>query len=621
MSNKLELLNRLKNGELLIGDGAMGTMMYQKGIFVNRCFEEINTTQPDIIEDIHRAYIDAGSDFIESNTFGANRIKLSKFGLGDQVNSLNLAGVKIAKKAAGDDILVAGAVGPTGLALTDQRTITHEDVYNAFQEQITSQVQAGVDFLLLETFLNPDELLLAVDAAASVSDTPVVAQLTNSAMSVENYSYNFIDGINKIASKDNVVAVGLNCSIGPTTMLKALKFIRTLTKKPVSVQPNAGLPQEVDGRTMYMCTPEYMSEYGKRFYEAGASIIGGCCGTTPEHIRQIALAVKSVSKADIKAVATIVNVESLKEEGFAPIPIENRSKLGAKLASGQKILSIEITPPRGTAIEAVIEKAKLCKEYGIDAVNIPDGPRASSRLSPLVTAVKIQQEADIETVLHVCCRDRNLIGMQSDMLGSHAIGLHNVLLITGDPPKLGEFPNATAVFDLDAVALTGVVRSLNHGLDVVGNKLNEPLSLTIGVGANPVASDMEREIERFKMKVKSGAEYAITQPVFDTESLFRFMDAVKDFSIPIIAGIWPFTSYKNAEFMANEVPGVVVPDILLERMKKATTREQGRQIGIEIAREMVAEIQDKVAGFAISAPFGNVKIALAVAGKISPDEI
>jgi len=366
-----------------------------------------------------------------------------------------------------------------------------------------------------------------------------------------------------------------------------------------------------------------MAEYGKRFYEKGARIIGGCCGTTPEHIKEMARAVRAVAKATAPRiqVAIATRVDSEKAFEVTEKPLAEKSRFGAKLAAGEMVTSIEVTPPRGIDITPVIEKAKLCAEYGIDAINIPDGPRASSRLSPMVTAIRIQQEADIEAILHFCCRDRNLIGMQSDLLGSSAIGLKNMLIITGDPPKMGDYPEATGVFDMDSVALTMVLRNLNRGMDIGGNNFPPPTAMTIGVGANPVATELEREIERFEQKVLAGAEYAITQPVFDADMLLSFLKRIEAFSIPIVAGIWPFTSFKNAEFMANEVPGVVVPDELLSRMSKAKTKEDGRAIGIEIAMEMVEKIRPHVQGFAVSAPFGNVKIALAVLGKIDNTEI
>jgi homocysteine S-methyltransferase len=401
-------------------------------------------------------------------------------------------------------------------------------------------------------------------------------------------------------------------------MLSSLELVRRVTDKPISVQPNAGMPRRVEGRQLYMCTPEYMAEYAKRFFEMGARIIGGCCGTTPEHIKEIVRAVRSISKA--AAQNTTPAVTEIRQAAKPVLrdlqPLAARSRFGAKLAAGKTVTMVEITPPRGVDVTGVVDKARQCAVAGVDAINIPDGPRASSRLSPLVTAVRIQEGAGVEAILHFCCRDRNLIGMQSDILGASAIGVRNLLIITGDPPKLGEYPSATGVFDMDSIALTTVVHNLNRGVDIGGNTIEPPTSLVVGVGANPVAADPGREIDRFRQKVLAGAEFAITQPVFDPECLLRFLDAIGGAKIPIIAGIWPFTSFKNAEFMANEVPGVVVPKVLLDRMSKATTKEHGRALGIEIAQELVAKIQDRVAGFAVSAPFGNVGTALAVLGKV-----
>jgi homocysteine S-methyltransferase len=496
--------------------------------------------------------------------------------------------------------------------------------FSAFREQARILARSGVDLLILETFSNTDEILAAIEASLEVTDVPVIAQMTATEHQETIYGERIEQAIERFASMDGVVAVGLNCSTGPSAMLESLERIRAVTDKPVSVQPNAGLPRRVEDRTLYMSTPEYMAEYAKRFFEKGARIIGGCCGTGPEHIKAIVQVIRSLDKADVSHRITT----SLDRDAFTSdrqkcgaISLVDKSRLGSKLANGQMVTTVEITPPRGVDLHSTIEKAKLCAEMGVDAVNIPDGPRASSRMSPLVTAIEIQRQAGIETVLHFCCRDRNLIGMQSDLLGASAIGLRNMLIITGDPPKLGDYPDATAVFDMDSIALTAVLRELNKGRDIGGNDFSPGVCLTIGVGANPVAADMSREIERFQRKVDAGAEYAITQPIFDPDSFFRFMEAIRSSPIPVIAGIWPFTSYKNAEFMANEVPGVSVPPALLQRMSGAKTKEQGRQWGIEIAREMIEDIKDYVAGFTVSAPFGNVRTALAVLGKIDVDDL
>jgi homocysteine S-methyltransferase len=593
-------------------------MLYEHGVFVNRCFDELNLTDPALVKKVHDSYVAAGVDLIETNTFGANRQKLSKFGLAGEVEKVNRAGVRLAREAAKDSVLVAGSIGPLGGDLVGRGPITSHEVGQVFEEQAKALVQAGVDLLILETFSNTEELLTAIRAIAGLSDVPIVAQMTVGENQESIYGERIDHAITRIAEEQAVAAVGLNCSVGPSGMLSSLELIRRVTDKPISVQPNAGMPRRVEGRQLYMCTPEYMAEYAKRFFEMGARIIGGCCGTTPEHIREIVRAVRSISRASAQSSASaVVEVpQTVKPILREPQPLATRSRFGAKLAAGESVTLVEITPPRGVDVTGVVEKARQCARAGVDAINIPDGPRASSRLSPLVTAVRIQEGAGIEAILHFCCRDRNLIGMQSDILGASAIGVRNLLIITGDPPKLGEYPSATGVFDMDSIALTTVVRNLNRGVDIGGSSIDPPTSLVAGVGANPVATDLEREIERFRQKVLAGAEFAVTQPVFDPQCLFRFLDAIGGAQIPIIAGIWPFTSFKNAEFMANEVPGVVVPRALLDRMSKATTKEDGRALGIEIAQELVAEIKDAVAGFAVSAPFGNVSTALAVLGKV-----
>ncbi|MCF7974485.1 MAG: bifunctional homocysteine S-methyltransferase/methylenetetrahydrofolate reductase, partial [Phycisphaerae bacterium] len=567
--------------------------------------------------EIHEAYVEDGVNLIETNTFGANAFRLGKYGLGQVVGRINRVAVGIARQASQGRALVAGAIGPIGAEFTGHGRLTNAQVVTMFQDQARALVEEGVDLLILETFSKSHEILLAISALADLTDLPLIAQMTADQGVETVYGERIDDAIKRIAAQPTVTVVGLNCSTGPSGMLASLECIRPITNKPISVQPNAGMPRRVEDRTLYMSTPEYMAEYAKRFFEKGARVIGGCCGTTPEHIREIVRSVRGLDKAMGAATGKpVVRVDTPKpEEQLDAASLEAKSRLGQKLAQGDMVAMIEVTPPRGVDMSAIVEKAKICAAQGVDAINIPDGPRASSRLSPMVTAIQIQQHVDIETVLHFCCRDRNLIGMQSDLLGASAMGLKNMLIITGDPPKLGEYPDATGVFDMDSVALTAVLRRLNCGVDIGGNRFSPSVNMTIGVGANPVASDLKREITRFKHKVEAGAEYAVTQPVFDVESLFRFLDKIQSHTIPIVAGIWPFTSFKNAEFMANEVPGVSVPTVLLDRMSQARTKEEGRALGIAIAREMVDAIQDRVAGFAVSAPFGNVHTALAVLGK------
>jgi len=614
-------LTELLNKQIVFADGAMGTMLYSKGVFINTCFEELNLTNPKLVGEVHDLYIASGSDFIETNSYGANDFKLARFGLAEKSDQINTSAVKIAKKSAAGKALVAGSIGPLGFDIAHGSLITEKEIINAFTKQISALAQAGADFLLFETFSNLKELLIAINCAVKTCGLDIVAQMAINEHNETLYGDKIDLAFAKVSEFEQVVAVGLNCSLGPAAMLEALPTIKKATSKPISIQPNAGLPQNIDGRTVYMCTPEYMAEYAKRFYEKGAKIIGGCCGTTPEHIKQMVKTVRPLHRADSSSAVIEITSQPKQAVRQKPVELKNKSKLGAKLAKGEKIYMVELSPPKGTDVSSLIEKVNICEKYGIDAVNIPDGPRASSRLSAMITAIKIKQLCHIETLLHFCCRDRNIIAMQSDLLGIQAVDLKNVLIITGDPPKLGDYPDATAVFDLDSITLTKVVSNLNCGIDLAGNALPLPTSLVVGVGANPVASDLEREIARYKKKVEAGAEFSITQPVFDEKSFFKFLELTKDCKIPVIAGIWPLTSFKNAEFMANEVPGVIVPPEILQRMSKTKDQQDGRKEGVRIAMELMNRIKDNVAGFAISAPFGNVNMALAAAGKIKFDKI
>jgi methionine synthase / methylenetetrahydrofolate reductase(NADPH) len=600
-----------KNG-LLFGDGAMGTMLYSRGVFVNTCFEHLNVSRPELVRQVHEEYAASGVDFVKSNTFGANRLKLSRYGLGEQTEQIVSAGVKLARESCQADMMTAASIGPLGADIGSYDRDMRAKASEVFAEQVKISADAGADVLLFETFSNCDELICAIEAAAKISDLEIIAHMTINDSTETDYGSRIDESMCRLCRYENVAAVGLNCSTGPAAMLESIELVRGAVNKPLSVQPNAGYPRNVDGRTLYMCTPEYMAEYAKRFYEKGVKIIGGCCGTTPEHIAAIINAVRPIKKS-ITYKQPAIKIPAEPAERLKPAALETKSQFGAKLAAGEKVISIEVSPPRGFELSALIEKAKLCKDRGACTINIPDGPRASSRLSAMVTALMIEQKCGIETILHFCCRDRNIIGMQSDLLGIQATGLRNMLIVTGDPPKLGDFPDATAVFDLDSIALIKVIHELNRGIDIAGKSLGRRLELVIGAGANPAAAEPEREIQRYRQKIDAGAEYFITQPVFDDESLLRFLDTAGG-SVPVIAGIWPFTSLKNAEFMANEVPGVSVPRRLLDRMSRAKSREDAIKTGIDISREMISRVEDAVAGFAVSAPFGNVNIALEAAG-------
>lgn len=586
-------------------------MIYSKGVFINACYEQLCVSNPELISEIHKAYVAAGADVVESNSYGANRIKLEAFGLADQLETINRTAVRLARKAAGEHVLVAGSVGPClkSEQLFEDRHA--EELESTFREQITILADEGVDFILLETFTQIKEAQLAA-AVAKTFNLPVWVSMTVGKDGETRNGEKIEPLVQSLESDPNVDGIGINCGIGPAAAFSLVERALPHTTKPFTVMANAGVPQLVEGRMIYMSTPEYFTEYAKRMIELGVRGVGGCCGTTPEHIGMMARTIKSMS-----GVKQHIAIASHTEQPAPPVkvvPMAEKCAFGAKLMRGEQVTSVEITPPRSIDLQPMLEKCRICKDAGVDAINIPDGPRASARISPMVAALAIEREIGIETVLHYCCRDRNLIGMQSDLLGGYAGGLRNYLIITGDPPKLGNYPDSTAVFDVDAVGLTQVVNNLNHGIDVGGNIIDPPTGILIGVGANPCAIEPERELQHYLNKVNAGAEYAITQPVFDPEALLRFMDAAeaKGGCIPVVAGVWPLVSLRNAEFLANEVPGVTIPDSIMERMSHAKTKEDGRKIGIEIAREICAVLSDRVSGFQVSAPFGIVDLALEV---------
>ena len=595
----------------LVFDGAMGTVIYERGVFINACFDELNLSRSDLIKSIHREYVEAGADVILTNTFGANRFKLEKFGLGGKVYDINCAGAKIAREVAGDDIYVLGCVGP---CLGKGASITVENIDKLkenYEIQINGLYEGGVDGIILETHHNLEEIDLAAEIVKKYK-LPLIVSLACRKEKETLSGLNIKDAVKHLDKNNNIDSVGINCIIGPHAMLSVLEDVINLTSKPFVVEPNAGHPQNVDGRMIYMSTPEYFTTYSQNFIRLGARGVGGCCGTTPKHIEEMSKGVKSLT--GVKKHLVIEKVETSKDVEIKVTPKEEKSNFARKLFSGEKVVTMEITPPRSVVLEPILNKVRECKEAGVDAINIPDGPRASSRISSLVTAIMIEREVGIETILHYCCRDRNLIGMQSDLLGGYAAGLKNYLIVTGDPPKLGDYPEATAVFDIDAVGLTKVVHNLNRGFDIAGNIINPPTAILTGVGANPCAVDTEKEINHLKNKYNAGAEYVITQPVFDPDVLISFIERAEMLGkyLPLVAGIWPLVSLKNALFLKNEVPGVVVPDSVIAKMEKAKTKEDGVKYGVEIAHEIKEKISSYVNGYQISAPFGRVDISLEV---------
>lgn len=604
----------IADGRPHLFDGAMGTMLYSRGVYINRCYDELSVVQPDLVRDVHRAYVKAGAEIIETNSYGANRPKLARHGLEDRLEEINARAAQIARSVAdGHRVCVAGAIGPLGMRIEPYGPTSVAEARGFFREQAAGLASGGVDLFILETFSDLDEIEQALLAVREVSDLPIVAQMVIR----EDCRTPFGTEASVLAERLDAWGadvIGLNCSVGPSAMLGAADEMIAAIRRPLSMQPNAGLPRDVDGRTIYMASPEYMATYAARMIRRGVRFVGGCCGTTPEHIGQMRGALRMLSPAQ----APRVSAEPQEQEArpFEPVPLAERSAWGDKLVRGEFLTTVEIVPPRGTNPEAMLEGVRLLKAAGVDGVNVPDGPRAQSRMGALATALLIHQRVGIEPVIHYCCRDRNLLGMLSDLLGAQALGLRNMLFVTGDPPKMGPYPDATAVFDIDAIGLTNLAARLNRGLDPGGNVLGEPTSFVLGVGVNPGAEDFEHEMKRFYWKVDAGAEYCITQPVFDLRQLERFVEHIgrEGIHIPVIAGIWPLVSARNAEFLANEVPGVVVPEVILERMRRASAegKEQGMLEGTAVAREMLRDALGMIQGVQVSAPFGKVPFALKV---------
>lgn len=613
MKNFREILD---SDGIHVFDGAVGTRLYDKGVYINRSYDELNLTNPDLVREVHQEYVDAGAQIIETNTFGATRHKLQPYGLESKLREINIAAVRIAREAAGDKAYVAGAIGPLGLRLEPLGPTSFDEAREMYKEQVEALLEGGVDLFILETFSELPLIEQAIRAVRELSDLPIFAQMTIQ-MDGKTLYGDTPEHFTKKLDALGVDVIGLNCGMGPNHLLNALEKMRAVTDKPLSAQPNAGLPRDVQGRQFYMGSPEYMAEFSRRFVQVGAKFVGGCCGTTPTHIKLIADGIRSISpRVTAKAVLKNepVTISELKPDDVQVVPQEKRSRWSAKIARGEFVTSVEVLPPKGCDAQKTLDSIRLLKDAGVDGVNIPDGPRAQTRMSAQATAVLVEREIGIEAVLHYCCRDRNLLGMMSDLLGAAALGLNNLLLITGDPPKMGPYPDATAVFDIDAIGLTNMVNKLNHGLDLGNNPIGKPTAFSIGVGVNPGAVNIEEEIKRFEWKVEAGAEYAITQPVFDTEQLKRFLDMISHVRIPIVAGIWPLISFRNAEFLHNEVPGVQVTAEILERMRIASDKgkEEAREEGINIARESLLEVRDLIQGVQVSAPFGNVKYALQV---------
>ena len=595
------------DSRVLVCDGAMGTLLYAQGVFINRCFDALNLTDPSRVAAVHDEYVRAGADVIETNTFGANRVKLQSFGLADQMREINRAGAQLARKAAGKNVYVAGAIGPLGLRIEPWGKTAADEAEAYFREQAEALVEGGVDLLMLETFRDLNEIVAAIAAVKRSCALPIVAQMT-----IEDEG-NSLDGTPpeqfvpalQAAGAD---VIGINCSIGPAHMLEALERMAGLTPVRLSAQPNAGRPRDIEGRTLYLTSPEYMASYARRFASARVRLVGGCCGTTPEHITQIKAALTSGSTARSPvAVATPAQAAPV----VTTIPRAEKSYLANALARRRWVTVVELVPPRGHSSEEAIEQARAARVKGVDAVLIPDG-LTGPRLSALSLAVLIQQRTGIETVLQCSARDRGLLDLQSDLLGAHAMGVRNVVLVTGDVPLVGDYSDATAVVDVDSIGLLNAVSRFNHGTDVGGQSIGQPTAFNIGVTLNPGAEDLDREMRRFEYKLEAGADFVVTRPVFDSRSFDRVAKKLEDAKLPVLLGLRPLDSALDAEWMANEMPGSQIPDGVLDRMRRAQSPEAATAEGIAIARDLYAGLKGRVQGVLVTALPGRIDRALDV---------
>ncbi|MGA8087225.1 MAG: bifunctional homocysteine S-methyltransferase/methylenetetrahydrofolate reductase [Terracidiphilus sp.] len=607
----------------VLADGAMGTVLYARGVFINRCYDELNLSDSNLILSIHEEYLQAGAEILETNTFGANRFRLTRHGLASRVAEINAAGVKLARQAVehlqekqAGTAYVAGSIGPLGVRLEPLGKTGLDEARAAFAEQIRALADTGVDMLIIETMpaLNEArEALLAAEETAP--DLPVLVMVT-----VDDES-NCLDGSSPqqaaaLLTEWGAGAIGVNCSTGPSTVLTAIEAMRSSTTLPLAAMPNAGMPRAIEGRNIYLCSPEYMASFARKAIAAGAQIVGGCCGTTPNHIRAMRSAMRAI---DAQARVADGGKHAEISTETPPAPLGQRSRIGSLIEQKGFVTLVEIVPPKGIDCSKEIEGARLLAQLGVHAINVPDSPRASARMSAQSLCIQIQQHTGIETILHYTCRDRNVLSIQSDLLGASSIGLKNILCLTGDPPKLGNYPDATAVFDVDAIGLVNIVRRLNHGLDIGSNSISASTNFTIGVAANPGVPDIEHELRRFAYKVEAGAEYAITQPVFDLRLLEEFLDRIESFRIPVIAGIWPLTSLRNAEFMKNDLR-VSMPEEIMLRMAQVTTPDAARKEGILIAQEMLEAVRPLVQGVQVSAPFGRYIAAAEVIASVLPQD-
>ena len=617
---KHPFLKRLEQG-VVLADGAMGTILYERGISFDRSFDLLNLQEPALVQSIHRDYIRAGAELIETNTFGASRVRLATHGAGDDARRVNRAGAQLARNAreeVGEAVFVAGAIGPLGKPVAPLGTIPKEEALAAYIEQAEGLVEGGVDLLIIETQTDLEEMKLAIQAVRKVTDLPLVAEMTFTEDGRTLYGA-YPEDVVRVTQSLGVNVLGANCSVGPQKILEIVQRLRRRTELPISVMPNAGLPQFVSGRFLYLASPDYFADYAVRLKAAGAHLIGGCCGTTPAHIRRMreALARPGAGAAEAAALdgasappPAPPTPQIVVEEPAAGDPA-SRSLLARKLANHEFVVSVEVDPPRGARPKKMIEGAQFLKSSGVDVINVADSPMARVRMSSLALASMIYQQVGVETILHFTCRDRNLMGIQSDLMGAHALGIRNILALTGDPPRIGDYPNATAVFDVDSVGLIRILRQLNAGTDLAGNSIGEPTRFLIGCAVNPASEDIEAELKRFQQKMDAGAEFTMTQPLYELEPLTRFLEAVGKRRVPVLLGLLPLQSHRHAEFLHNEVPGINIPARAREAMRNAG--EKGIEVGVEMCRALLLKAKDLVEGAYLMPSFGRYEVVARVA--------
>jgi methionine synthase I (cobalamin-dependent)/5,10-methylenetetrahydrofolate reductase len=596
---------------VLVCDGAMGTMLYAKGVFLNRSFDELNLRQPDLVAEIHQAYVRAGADVLETNTFGANRVKLASFGLADQLHAINVQGVRIARHAARDEAFVAGAIGPLGVRVEPWGRTGLDEAEAWYREQAQALLDGGVDLFVLETFRDINELGAAIRAVGGLCALPIVAQVTT------EEDGNSLDGTPPEVFTPEIEqlgadVIGVNCSVGPAAMLETIERMASVSRARLAAQPNAGRPRDVEGRNIYICSPEYMESYARRFVASGVKLVGGCCGTTPDHIRAIRNAVRSiVPRGAASRGGRPAGAPAVAPAESPPVPAAQKSRLANALARGTFVVSVGVTPPTGHRSQEVVELARQLRIRGVDAVQVSKGNRAGATMSPLSVAVLIEQQAGIETLLNYTCRDHGLLAMQSDLLGAHALGVRNLLVTTGEP-RTGDYQDATVVFDVDSIGLTNVVARLNRGLDVGGQPIGSPTAFLIGVSVNPSTLNLDDELRRFRYKVDAGAELAVTHAVYDAADLEVFLTRAGDVRIPVIAGIRPLSSLRQAESLANEDAGVRVPTRFVDRMREAEAEGRAAEEGVAIAAEIATAMRPFVQGVQVWAERGQLDAVSAV---------